>query len=402
MIRILHTSDWHLGKRLGTYDRSEEHVLFFEWLLEILDSEMIDVLIVAGDIFDSSNPSSVSLKLYYDFLWKAHQTHCTEIVITGGNHDSAATLNAPRDLLKLFHIHVVGSVTGNPEDEIISITKAEEKIAICAVPFLRDKDIRTSIAGETIEERENTLIEGIVGHYESLIPFIHSYKKENIPVIATGHLFTAGSIGSESERNTFVGTLGQIPGSRFPTEFDYIALGHLHRPQTVAGLSHIRYSGSPFALSFSEADHRKEIVIADFVKREAPQIKNVPIPLFRKLLNVKGDIISIKDKLHAIPQEAGLKTWLNIEVETKDSIFNLDEQINQIIENNPSLEIVFLKQLKINEETLQQEKKTLATSLHELDPVVVFEEKCKKEYPSDYGDLMETFRQAMDLMAGDL
>src|SRR5688572_2974528 len=177
-MKVLHTSDWHLGKRLLHHERTEEHQHFLDWLLEIIRNEKVDALIVAGDIFDTGAPSNTALKQYYDFLRSLYLTGCKHVTITGGNHDSIATLNAPKELLKYFNIHVIGGVPENLEDEIIPLRDeiGEIKLVVCAVPFLRDKDIRLSIAGETAEEREQRIKTGICQHYKDLIPFIQDYK----------------------------------------------------------------------------------------------------------------------------------------------------------------------------------------------------------------------------------
>src|SRR6478735_2806017 len=200
-MKVLHTSDWHLGKRLLHHERTEEHQHFLDWLLQVIRLEKVDVLLVAGDVFDTGAPSNAALKQYYDFLRALHQTGCQHVIITGGNHDSIATLNAPKELLKFFNIHVIGGVPENVLDEIIPVKNAAGKVelVVCAVPFLRDKDIRLSIAGETAEEREQRIKDGICNHYKELVPLIENYKLAGIPVIATGHLFAAASSTSDSE-----------------------------------------------------------------------------------------------------------------------------------------------------------------------------------------------------------
>src|SRR5690606_10129945 len=153
-----------------------------------------------------------------------------------------STLNAPKSLLKYFNVHIVGGVPDAFEDQIIPLNDSSGKLelVVCAVPFLRDKDIRLSVTGESSEERETRIKQGICNHYNQFKEHIAQFKADNIPVIATGHLFAAGSSSSDSEKEIHVGNLGQVCGDQFPEEFNYVALGHIHRPQVVNKMDHIR------------------------------------------------------------------------------------------------------------------------------------------------------------------
>ncbi|MDX5347081.1 MAG: exonuclease subunit SbcD, partial [Hymenobacteraceae bacterium] len=209
-MRVLHTSDWHLGQRLVNNERTEEHRLFLNWLIKTICDQEIDLLLIAGDIFDTGFPSNTALKLYYDFLREVKQTCCRDIVIIGGNHDSVSTLNAPAELLRHFNVHVVGGAPADAADEVVLIRDPSGAVGavVCAVPFLRDKDVRLSIPGESDEQRETRLKQGICDHYTRLVPLVQPYKQQQIPVIATGHLFAAGGSTSDSEKEIHVGNLG--------------------------------------------------------------------------------------------------------------------------------------------------------------------------------------------------
>ncbi len=288
-MKILHTADWHLGLRLMNNDRQEEHELFLNYLLNFLNEERIDVLLVSGDIFDSSNPPTASLKQYYSFIAKASQiASITKIIITGGNHDSPSSLNASKEALKYLKTVVVGAIGDKIEDECILIKDAEgEEIWVAAIPFLRDKDVRLALPGESDIERQERLIAGIIKRYEDAAHYTKSQKE--VPLIGMGHLFAAGSATSESELTIHVGNLGAVPASRFPKEYDYIALGHIHKPQRVGGTEHIRYSGSPLYLSFSEANDKKQMVVVEVKNKTVQSISEVPLPVFRKLVRIKGN-----------------------------------------------------------------------------------------------------------------
>lgn len=401
-MRILHTADWHLGKRLEQSERTDEHQAFLNWLIITLQTEKIDVLIVAGDIFDTGTPSNTAFEQYYGFLRRVKDTCCREVVIIGGNHDSISTLNAPQALLKYFNVHIIGGVPQEFTDQIIEIKDAEGqvKLVICAVPFLRDRDIRLSVAGETMEERETRIKEGITGHYHKFIEHIIGYKADHIPVIATGHLFAAGSSTSDSEKEIHVGNLGQVGGDQFPAEFNYVALGHIHRPQLINKMNHIRYSGSPVPLSFSETDDNKLVVILEFDGEEMVSLKELAVPCTRKLIRIKGNLEKVKTKLMLLDDAQTLyPAWVEVQVETEGFIFDLEEQLNALIVDKPFIERIFPRQLRIRAARNLDEQTVEAMALTDLDPKTVFMKKCNAEYPDqDPADLLRTFNEVMEYM----
>ena len=175
-MRILHTSDWHLGHRLHEQPQFEEQSLFLAWLNEYIVNNQIEILLISGDIFDSRTPSSQSLKMYYDFLIKLTKTTCQHIVITGGNHDSPGTLNAPKELLEALSIKVVGKSTEDPKDEVFKLFTDTEEIIIAAVPYLRDQDIRRAIAGEAFSEITERYKKALTSHYTQVAEYCTSLK----------------------------------------------------------------------------------------------------------------------------------------------------------------------------------------------------------------------------------
>ena len=403
-MKVLHTSDWHLGKRLEQCERTEEHQHFLDWLLQTIQDQNIEVLIIAGDIFDTGTPANAALKQYYDFLWALRATHCREVVVIGGNHDSVATLNAPRALLRYFKVHVVGGVPDDFTDQIIPIQNAagQTELVICAVPFLRDKDIRLSVPGETHEEREVRIKQGICAHYTKLIAHIAPYKARQIPVIATGHLFAAGGSTSDSEKEIHVGNLGQICGDQFPTEFDYIALGHLHRPQVVNNMPHIRYSGSPIPLSFSEVEDTKLVLILDFSGGRLIKLEEIEVPCCRKLIRFKGQLDKVKQQLTLLENGGQIyPAWVEVQVETENFIYDLDGQLAQIAQNIPHLERLFTRQIRLKPAAaLDNQSFDQLTSLPDLQPKDVFLKKCAASIPeAEMTDLLQTFDELLEQMA---
>jgi len=401
-MRILHTADWHLGKRLEQSERTDEHQAFLNWLIVTLQTEKIDVLIVAGDIFDTGSPSNTAFEQYYGFLRRVKDTSCREVVIIGGNHDSISTLNAPQALLKYFNVHIIGGVPEEFSDQIIEIKNSagQVELVVCAVPFLRDRDIRLSVAGETMEERETRIKEGITGHYQKFVEHIVDYKAAHIPVIATGHLFAAGSSTSDSEKEIHVGNLGQVGGDQFPSEFNYVALGHIHRPQLINKMNHIRYSGSPVPLSFSETDDNKIVLILEFEGETMISLEEIAVPCTRKLIRIKGNLEKVKTKLALLEDPATLyPAWVEVQVETEGFIFDLEEQLNSIIAEKPYVERLFPRQLRIRAAKNLDEQTEEALALTDLDPRTVFIKKCNAEYPDqDQTRLLHTFDEVMEYM----
>lgn len=274
-LTILHTSDWHLGRRLYGRMRYEEFEAFLSWLQETISAQKVDVLIVAGDIFDTMTPSNRAQALYYEFLGKVSKLCCEHIVIVAGNHDSPTFLDAPSKVLKFLNIHVIGTACDDLNDEVLVLDAIDgtPHCIIAAVPYLRDRDVRGSHAGESMDCKDTNVIKGIRAHYDEVASIakarqehLSNAHQRHIPIIATGHLFAAGSKTTEDDgvRDLYVGSLGQISADMFDDGFDYVALGHLHVPQRVGGCEHIRYSGSPIAMGFGEAKQQKQVLLVEF------------------------------------------------------------------------------------------------------------------------------------------
>lgn len=324
MLRVLHTSDWHLGHNLFHKDRRQEHSQFLEWLLTTLTEWQVDALIIAGDIFDTVAPPNYALALYYDFLRRLTQTPCRQAVIIGGNHDSAASLHAPRELLKYFNIQVVGSPDReHPSHDLIVLRDRHDQPTgvVGAVPFLRERDVRRAVAGESHDDKTRSYLEGVSNHYAAICSLGRARIAElcgdeyGLPLIATGHLFAAGGEMTDGERDVTVGTLGGIPAKAFAMGFDYLALGHLHKTQNVTGPCPVHYSGSPLALSFSEAGCVKEVTLVSFAGgKGAPELTAIPVPGFQALRTVRGDW-QVVESFFAGVGSAGPPLWLEIQLE---------------------------------------------------------------------------------------
>jgi len=341
-MKILHTADWHLGKKLYKQDLQEEQKLFLEWLLEHIEQEKIDILLVAGDIFDLANPPTEARALYYWFLSKL--ANKCQIVITGGNHDSAQMLDAPKELLDLLSIKVIGSARNSIEEELV----VYQNVVIAAVPYLRDADIRKAVEGESRESTIENIRKGIKNHYEELATLCEE-KYPNSLKIAMGHLYAAGAESSDSEREIQIGNLAGIDKKTFSETFSYVALGHIHRPQWVEK-DRIRYSGSPIALSFSEREDKKIVVQLEIEEGKIQEIKEIEVPRFRKLKLIKGSMESVRKQLIDFQNDLALKAFIEIEVE--ESTYNpiYVQEINEIasVLDNDQLEQMMILKSKIN------------------------------------------------------
>ncbi len=317
-MKILHTSDWHLGRPLYGRSRQKEFEAFLDWLAGVIEAEAVDALFVAGDIFDTTTPANRTQEIYYRFLHRVSRLSCRHVVIVGGNHDSPTLLDAPRALLRELDVHVLGAVTGDPGDEVLVLRDAhgEPEAVVCAVPYLRDRDIRTVEPGEGAEDKNRKLLEGIERHYAGVCAIADERRKGfsgEIPLIATGHLFTAGgaTLDGDGVREIYVGSLARVGRSAFPESIDYLALGHLHVAQRVAGEERLRYSGSPIPMGFGEAGQRKMVLLVEFSGR-TPTVVELHVPCFQPLERLSGSLGELSARILEL-RAAGSDAWLEIE-----------------------------------------------------------------------------------------
>jgi exonuclease SbcD len=333
-MKAIHTADWHIGQKFSGYDRYEEHAAFLNWLVLTIQEQEAEALIVAGDIFDSANPTPYAQEMYYTFLAKLSRiATLKDVVVVGGNHDNPNLLNAPQHILKALNIHVVGAVpTDIVEQCIVLPTGDTPKLVVAAVPFLRDKDIRQAYLGESLSDEENRLKQGIAKHYEQIAETIRHYRAQNVPVLATGHLFAQGGQASEdSERVIHVGTLGQVTADAFTDAFDYVALGHLHRHQIVGGNEHIRYSGSPLPLSFTEADYSHQVLLLDFDGATTPTIQSLAVPVARRLVRISGTLAGVSEQLLQYANvDLPLPAWAEVIIVSDESPIVVNDAIDTL------------------------------------------------------------------------
>jgi len=396
-MKILHTSDWHIGCKLYNSEFEKEHLLFFDWLIETIISENIDILMIAGDIFDIAYPSNTSLKLYYQILTRLQSTNCKYIFITGGNHDAVSTLNAPKNILEYLNINVIGGVSENIDDEIFKITDADGnlKLIVCAVPFLRDKDVRKSIAGEDFSNRKKAVSDGIVEHYNQIAAKLTEYSNSGIPIIATGHLFINDTNSTSEENENYIGGLQQISYKQFPQIFDYIALGHIHRPQKIGNNDFIRYSGSPIALSFSEINQQKSVVIIEFSEKK-PEIKIINVPKFRNIVKFKGTYNHVVAKIEEYKDDAMLKAWADIIISEPNYDPAIFRQIEKYVESVKNIEILNQRIIFEDRDKTHENITNISKSLNEMSEIEIFNQLIEKQGIVEKENLQNTFMELMN------
>jgi exonuclease SbcD len=312
-MRLLHTSDWHLGQTLHNFDRTYEHQRFLDWLLETLVAEQADALLIAGDIFDNSNPSAASQRQLYRFLQQARlRMPRLDIVVIAGNHDSPGRLEAPGPLLEAHGTRVVGHVVRNGDGEIdlermvVPLTGSDGAVkAWCvAVPFLRPGDVPRVAAEGAEGEAIDAYLSGIALLYQQAVELARSRCTAGEAILAMGHCHMVGGDSSpDSERRILIGGTEALPATMFDPGIAYAALGHLHLAQKVGKQEHLRYCGSPLPLSFAEIGYQHQVLRIDLDGARAKDIVPLHVPRAVELLRVPSQPAPLKQ---AIAELVGL------------------------------------------------------------------------------------------------
>ncbi|MBD2790923.1 exonuclease subunit SbcD [Xenorhabdus szentirmaii] len=376
-MRIIHTSDWHLGQYFFTKTRAAEHKSFLQWIIQQIIQHQVDALIIAGDIFDTGSPPSYARELYNKFIVDLQPTGC-QLIVLGGNHDSVATLNESKALLSYLNTTVIANAESDAPEQQIKVLNNRDGSAgaiLCAIPYLRPRDIMTSQAGQSGMQKQQALQDTITKHYQQLYQQASGLREQfdpPLPIIATGHLTTVGASTSDSVRDIYIGTLDAFPAQAFPPA-DYIALGHIHRSQIVGKSEHIRYSGSPIPLSFDEVGQEKSVCLVDFNADKLNSITLLPIPCYQPMQLIRGNLKQIEEQLQAFKQYQGERpVWLDIEVVTQDYLHDIQKRIQSLSENLP-VEIILLRRSKnTRQHPLSEKNKETLTELSVTD---VFERR---------------------------
>jgi exonuclease SbcD len=380
-MRILHSSDWHLGQSFMGKTRQAEHLAFLDWLLEAIRIHAVDAVIVAGDVFDTGTPPSYARELYNAFVSRLHDTGA-RLVVLGGNHDSVATLGESRAVFSKLGTEVVPGVAAVLEDQVLQLPTRDGRpgALLCAIPFVRARDVVTSEGGQSAEDKQQALQAAIRRHYHDVYAAALARREAlglPLPIVATGHLTTVGATLSESVREIYVGTLAAFPASEFPPAA-YIALGHIHRPQKIGGLEHIRYCGSPIPLSFDEARTDKEVLLVDVDESGLRAVTPLAVPTFQRLVELSGTLEALAGALAQVAAEAdpARPTWVEVEVESDDYLNDLQERLQTMIEGQP-VEILRTRRKRGQRAVAWQQ--ATSTTLDELNPQQVFAHRLEAE-----------------------
>jgi len=411
MLRIFHTADWHLGHHLHGVSRQLEHQQFLDWLLDEMHNKQADALIVAGDIFDSANPSSAAQSQLYDFLVKARtRLPNLNIILIGGNHDSASRLDAPSPILNALGVTVVGGLSrgelGNIDWDrlLVPLTNAvgEVKAWCGAMPFLRNADLPTG------EQDTDPLISGMKTLYAELFSQLQQKASNAESLILTGHCYMVnGAVSELSERKILGGNQHALPVELFPDDIAYVALGHLHLAQKVGANEHIRYSGSPIPLSFDETDYLHQVVQVDVRAGQPVETVAVKIPRSVQLLRIPNgkdfavlsEVIGHLENLilDDLPIEQRPLLELRIRLEKPEP--GLRQQIEEVISKLPVRLLKISTAYSGSEKSLADLK--IEERLEELQPLDVFQRCYQNKYDKDAPEAMNAlFNELVESLQG--
>ena len=386
-MKIIHTADWHIGQKLHERSRLDEHEQFLNRLLDTIQAHEVELLLVSGDIFDTSLPSAEATNLYYRFLYRLFNETDAYTVITAGNHDSARHLEAPREFLKMGKIYVVGLATEAAEC-VFSFPPDNPRVAVAAVPYLSETEL-PHVSYETEIEKSERYRERLKSFYADCV----SHMPAELPKILMGHLFVDGGTTTDSERNIQIGGATAIHASDFPKGVDYVALGHLHRPQTISGTDYpIRYSGSPIPLRFNEAGYRKSVYLLELSDDGIlVQDKSIKIPTFKKLCTVEGDEAFVL-------WEARTKDWdgtyIQVKVKLGKPRANMNDEIRQAFSARGGYV------LSVEIEMPEAERKPTIPAKDMERPEVIFAEFHKVKFGGKSPDesLAQTFNELLQMV----
>lgn len=409
MIRILHTADWHLGQTFFGYDRTQEHEHFLDWLAGVLTKNKIDVLIVAGDVFDVSNPSAASQRMFYRFIHRVTtENPRLQLVVVAGNHDSAARLESPLPLLQEMRTEIKGIVrkqNGKIDYEHLLVelkNAAGEVEALClAVPFLRQGDY------PVVETEGNPYAEGVKELYARLLKYALKKRTDGQALVAVGHLLATGSEIAEKDNSEriIIGGLESVSPESFPEQIVYTALGHIHKAQRVSGRENIRYAGSPLPMSFAEKHYHHGVVKVTLDEGWAVEIEKLEYTPLVRLLSIPATEAAAPDEVLdelrglELPEDEPMP-YLEVKVKLSEPEPMLRQQVEEILEGKPvrlARIVSFYRQAA--EGSVEEE--TLTAGLQEMNPLQIvkatFENSYQTEMPEELVNLFQEACRTINL-----
>lgn len=389
MIRILHTADWHLGQTFFGYDRTEEHEVFLNWLAEEIRQKEIDALIIAGDVFDVSNPSAASQSMYYQFIYRVTaENPYLQIVIVAGNHDSAARLEAPLPLLQAMRTEVRGVVRKLEGGEIdydhltveLKNRKGEVELLCMAVPFLRQGDY------PAVQTEGNPYAEGVRELYAQLLQRLWKRRTENQAILAIGHLQATGSEIAEKDysERTVIGGLECVSPEAFSEQIAYTALGHIHKAQRVSGRENVRYAGSPIPMSFAEKHYHHGVVMVTFDGGCAVDIERLECPKLIPLVSVpNGEPVSpeaILEALKELPETEVVAPYLEVKVLLEEPEPMLRQEIEDALADKNYRLARIVSTYRTETGNTTKENENWKRGLQEMSPLQIAQSAFEKIY----------------------
>lgn len=389
-MRILHTADWHLGTTLEESPREADHRHFLGWLRDTLAAEEVDLLIVAGDVFDSPAPSAEAQSLYYRFLHGLAGTPLKQVVVVGGNHDSASRLDAPRDLLAAFGVHVVGGVEDPPGRHLCPVTDGSGQVlaVVAAVPFVNEW--RLGYRGrEGGDEAQREALGAPFRAFYSALADEACRRWPGVPLLATGHLAAAGSDRADAPQEIhLVGTLGGLPANIFDPRYAYVALGHIHRAFRVDG-TRAWYCGSPIALNVKEGRTARTVNLVDLAPDGSVEARRLEIPGTRRVLECAGSFDDVKNRLRRLAWDEALPPLVKVDLEVDAYTVGLEEECRRFVESlAPAPVLVGIVQTQARRS--QAEGLPAPSRLADLEPREVFRMLCGAR-GEDYDELRDAF-----------
>lgn len=397
-MKFLHTSDWHIGQTFYDFDRYQEHQAFLIWLNKTISDQKTDVLLVAGDIFDTANPSGASITLFYSFLSEITNNYPNlKVVIIAGNHDSAIRLEMPIPLLQNTKVSIIGSVKKHEDKSIdydeltIPLTNNQNEIEVfcLAIPFLRIGDY---------PKNEDGVYEynyGVSKFYEEAFERINSKKNANQSIIAMGHLHAMGveTDPEDTAERPIIGGVENINTSSFPPDLKYVALGHIHKPQRLSANDAIRYSGSPIPLSFSEKTYKHQVVVFEINDGNFEHLEIIEIPIHTPLLSIPKqnkvweEVLFELENLPIKIEEDKNAPYLEVKVLLDQPIPDLKNRIQEIVQTkNVRLARIDAK-LPRKDKSTNDEILVNEIELHNLQPIqvlnTIYSDKYNEEIPTE-------------------
>ena len=284
-MRLLHTSDWHLGQHFMGQSRQAEHQALIDWLLQQVQAHQVDAVLIAGDVFDTGAPASYARELYNQLIARLHQAG-VGLLILGGNHDSVSVLDESRDLLRHLGTQVIASTGAPPQHAVTLPLRGSDRpgCIVCALPFIRARDVQQSQAGQSAQDKQLALQTAIQSTYQQVYEAAQDLQQKlqatlgrKLPIIATGHLTTVGASSNESVREIY-GLARSLSHQCFSARRLHCA-GPYPPAAKVGGMEHIRYSGSPIALGFDEARQTKQVLLVELNENGLQGVTSLPVPV---------------------------------------------------------------------------------------------------------------------------